>query len=243
MNNFSTYQDSAVTKTATYSSFYAQVFGWMTLGLVITGVVAFFIDLIVRNNPATLGVVAILTIPAIIIQLVLVLVLSFLAQKLNTFVAGTLFLVYSLVTGLTVGLIITQYALGAVAFAFGISALLFAGLALYGATTKRDLTGIGTLAIIGLFGVIIVSFLNLILFLFNSPLANGISMLLSYVIVGIFIIMIAVDAQKLKQLKMTAEQQGHGFSNLAVVGALQLYLDFINLFINILRIIGGNSRR
>lgn len=241
MNDF-TFQNSAVS-TSGYSSFYAQVFGWMTIGLVLTGIVAFIIDMLVRNNPASLGIISILTLPAVIIQLVLVLVLSFLAQRLNAFVAGIIFLVYSLFTGVTIGIIITQYSLGAVALAFGISALLFAGLAIYGSTTKRDLTGIGTLAIIALFGVIIVSFLNFLLFIFNSPLANGISMLLSYVIVGIFIILIAADAQKLKHLKAASEQSGQNFSNLAVVGALTLYLDFINLFISILRIIGNNSRR
>lgn len=238
MNN--TYYNQQTT-VSTQGAFAAQVYGWMTLGIVITAVIAFIIDLVTSRSSELLYLITILSLPAIIIQLVLVLVLSFLWQKLNGFVALALFLIYSAFTGITVGIIALNYSLNSIFLAFGISAAMFLILAAYGLITKRDLSRWRAVALFALVGIILVSIVNVVLLLLNSPLSNTLNALANYVIVIVFSVLIAADSAQLKNLAHQAELSGQGHTRYAVSGALMLYLDFINLFLSVLRITG--SRR
>jgi len=238
MNN-TLYNDSVSVQTR--GIFTAQVFGWMTLGITLTALVAFVVGYLGLQSQQILALVSVLSFPAIIIQLILVLALSFLLRKLSGTVAAVLFLAYSLFTGITVGVIAISYNVGSIFMAFGISAVMFFILAAYGLITKRDLSKWRAVAMFALIGIILVSVVNFILLLLNSPLFNALSAIINYAIVIVFSILIATDSNQLKNLANEAEASGQGYTKFAISGALMLYLDFINLFLSVLRITG--SRR
>lgn len=219
--------------------FTSQVFGWMTLGVIITALIAAFISFLASQSEQFLVLVAVLSFPAIIIQLILVLVLSFAWRKLNGITATILFLAYSAFTGITVGVIALSYSVGSLFLAFGISALMFLILAAYGLITKRDLSKWRAVGLFALVGIILVTFINIILLLLNSPLFNTLSALLNYAIVIVFSILIASDANQLNALANEADNNGQSYTKYAISGALMLYLDFINLFLSVLRITGS----
>lgn len=221
--------------------FTAQVYGWMTLGIILTALVAGLITFFGLRSESFLVIAAVSSFPAIIIQLILVLILSFLWQKLNGFIASILFVTYSLFTGITVGVIAINYSLSSIFMAFGISALMFMILSIYGLTTKKDLSKWGAVAFFALIGIILVSIINFVLLLINSPLFNTLNIIVNYAIVIVFSVLIASDSNQLKKLANQAELSGKGYTRYAISGALMLYLDFINLFLSVLRITG--SRR
>lgn len=233
------YQQNTV--ATNIGGFTSQVFGWMSFGVIITGIVAFFIVLLANQSLALYALFGILTIPAVIIQLILVLVLSFFRTKLNGAVAATLFIVYSGFTGITVGVVSASYNVSSVFMAFGIASFMFLVLAAYGSITKRDLSRIGSIAMFALFGVILLSVVNIFLFLFNSPLFRGLDIIINYLILIIFSVLIATDANQLRSFAHEAEVSGKGTTRYAITGALILYLDFINLFLSILRLTGSRD--
>lgn len=216
------------------ATFMAKVYGWMFTGLVITAIVSLVVatnDHLMKNL-LTPGVMIVL----ILLQLGAVLGLSALIHKISYGVAGAIFLAYSGLTGLTFAFIFQIYTAGSIAGTFFITAATFGGMSLYGFTTKRDLTTVGNLAFMGLIGIILASVVNWFI---------GSSMLywiVTYVGVAIFIALIAYDTQKLKRIgRQYALEHGDSMGKVALMGALSLYLDFINLFILLLRIFG--SRR
>lgn len=223
---------------ATNGTFTAQVFGWMTVGVFLTGVVAFIINILSSQSAQLLVLFSVLFFPVLIVQLILVVALSALGRRLNAALASILFIVYSLISGLTVGIIAINYTVSSLFVAFGISSLMFLVLAVYGLVTKKDLSRWQAVALFALFGVILVSIVNLVLLLLNSPLFNGLNAILNYVVVIIFSVLIASDANSLKRLAAEAEASGQGYGRYAIIGALQLYLDFVNLFIRVLSITG-----
>lgn len=223
---------------ATNGTFTAQVFGWMTIGVFLTGVVAFIINILSSQSAQLLVLFSVLFFPVLIVQLILVVALSALGRRLNAALASILFIVYSLISGLTVGIIAINYTVSSLFVAFGISSLMFLVLAVYGLVTKKDLSRWQAVALFALFGVILVSIVNLVLLLLNSPLFNGLNAILNYVVVIIFSVLIASDANALKRLAAEAEASGQGYGRYAIIGALQLYLDFVNLFIRVLSITG-----
>jgi hypothetical protein len=195
-------------------------------GLMLTALAAFIVEssnslanLILNNNIVFFGL--------IIVELALVFFLSIRIQKLSFGAALFTFLVYSLLNGLTISAIFFIYTASSIASVFVISALVFGIMALIGYTTKRDLTSIGNLALMALIGVIIASVVNL--FLKNGTL----SLVVSYLAVVIFVGLTAYDTQKIKRM---SESGASG--NMGIYGALALYLDFINIFLNLLRIFG-----
>ena len=203
-----------------------QAFSWMFGGLMLTALAAFIVEssnslanLILNNNIVFFGL--------IIVELALVFFLSIRIQKLSFGAALFTFLVYSLLNGLTISAIFFIYTASSIASVFVISALVFGIMALIGYTTKRDLTSIGNLALMALIGVIIASVVNL--FLKNGTL----SLVVSYLAVVIFVGLTAYDTQKIKRM---SESGASG--NMGIYGALALYLDFINIFLNLLRIFG-----
>lgn len=213
--------------------FFVRTYLWMSAGLILTLAVAAIVYLIVGNN-------ILLTLPlglilpfALLVEIVIVIILSWLYNKLSSFWAGFLFLVYSILNGLTFGLLALQFELSSVITAIFATSITFLVIALFGYFTKHDLTGMGTIAIFGLFALVIGTLINFIVYFINPTLADGIFWVLNYLGLAVFVVLIAFDNQKLKQMA----QMGSTNSQ-AIRGALMLYLDFINLFIRILYILG-----
>ena len=217
-----------------FSRFIRSVYAWMFCGLAITGVVAFgvsnnatLINLLVNNAFAFYGLM--------ILELILVFVISRGINRLSADTAIGLFLLYALLNGVTFSFIFLYYVGSSIALAFLVTAATFGAVSLYGYLTKRDLTGLGHFAMMALFGLIIASVANIF---FASQTLDWIT---SYAGVLIFTALTAYDTQKIKRLFYSLSQLPGSASKLAIIGALNLYLDFINLFLDILRI-GGKKR-
>jgi uncharacterized protein len=213
--------------TALAQQLLTHAFGWMFAGLLLTAGVA----TVVQTSP-TLTEFAQQNIFLLFIgQLGLVIVISGAIQRINATVALGLFFVYAATLGLTVGLIVQYYTGGSVATAFLSASAMFGAAAVYGATTKRSLASLGGILFMGLIGLIVASVLNLFL------QSNGISWIISLVGVGLFTALTAYDVQRIQAGDLAA---GTGsLEKGAVIGALRLYLDFINLFLFLLRLMGG----
>lgn len=207
-------------------AFMSRVYGWMFAGLSVTGLVALY----TASNPALLRQVMGARLLLIVAQLGVVFGLSALAHRLSGAVAAALFLAYSVLTGLTLSSIFLVYTGGSIGSALLMTAGAFATMSAYGTLTKKDLGAWSTFLIMGLVGVVIASVVQL--FVHSS--------LLSFVIacasVLVFAGLTAWDTQKLRRM-----YAGVGYSSaasLSIVGALMLYLDFINLFLALLRLFG-----
>lgn len=215
------------------STYMTKIYGWMALALTISGIVA----LVTSTNAALMN--RIYHNPGILIGLVigqfaLVFLISAGIRRISTAAASAAFIVYSVLNGFTLSYIFILYASSTIFTAFFITAGTFALFSIYGMTTKKDLTRLGSLLFMGLIGIILASLVNMF---FASSM---ITTVISYVAVLVFVGLIAYDTQRLKQLYY--ESNGSEVTrNLAIVGALILYLDFINLFLNILRILNDND--
>ena len=208
-------------------SIISQSYLWMTVGLAVTGVVA----AVIASSPAMLSFIfgnVIIFFGLLLVEIILVITLSAAIMRLPTGVAMTIFVVYAALNGLTLSGIFIAYTAASLASTFFITAGTFAIMGIYGYTTKRDLTRIGNLALMALIGLILASLVNL--FLQNT----AVYWVITYVGILIFVALIAYDTQKLKNLNASGETAGR----LSILGALMLYLDFINLFLLLLRIFG-----
>ncbi len=217
-------------QSAQVAAFMRGVYWWMFGGLAVTAVVA----LAIASSPATVGTlvrVPLLFWGVVILQLVLVVFLSARVAKLAPSTAGTLFLAYSALTGVTFSLILLAYTGASVASAFFVTAGMFGALAVYGSVTKRDLTGMGRFMFMGLVGLVLASIVSI--FWRNDAM----QFVMGVVGVLVFSGLIAYDSQRLRG--MALELQGGQAASYAIVGALSLYLDFINLFISLLRLFGN----
>lgn len=214
------------------STFLSKVYGWMSLGLLITAATAFGLyqtpdlQIYLLRYPFLILVFFLL-------ELGIVIYLSARIQSLSSSAALLAFLFYSLLNGITLSLIFLSYNIGDITGTFFITAGTFGIMSLYGYTTKRDLTSIGSLAFMALIGVILASLIN---FIFYS---ETLSWIITYAGVLIFVALTAYDTQRLKRIGSQATSENESFSRAAVMGALALYLDFINLFLFLLRIFGG----
>ncbi len=204
-------------------SFINKVFGLMTLGLLVTAFTAGYFA--THVPPQT---IVSLWLPVVIAEFVLVLVLSALAMKMPSFLALVSFIGYAVLNGITLSSVFFAYQLGSVGRIFFITAGTFGCMALIGATTKKDLTGLGSLCGMVLLGIIIASLVNIFL------KSTGLEFAMSILGVLVFVGLIAYDTQKLKQINAA----GFNHTGMAVLGALSLYLDFINLFLYLLRLFG-----
>ncbi len=214
----------------TAASFMAGVYRWMTLGLVVTAGVALY----TASNVQLAMTVARNIWPLVIVQFLVVLALSFMAQRISGPVAALMFIVYAGLTGLTLSGIFFIYTIGSIGTAFLITAGAFFALSLYGTVTKRDLSAWGTFLFMGLIGVVLASIVQ---FFWSSP---AFSFALSCATVVVFAGLTAYDTQKLRVLG--AQYAGTGLTSITIVGALNLYLDFINLFLALLRLFGDRRR-
>jgi FtsH-binding integral membrane protein len=209
--------------------FLVQAFGWMFAGLLITAAVAG----VVQSSPALSRLAGQALLLVIVAQLGLVFVISGAIQRLNATLALGLFFVYAATLGLTFGLIVQVYTGASVATAFLSASAMFGAAAVYGATTKRSLASLGGILFMGLIGVIVASVLNLFL------QSSQISWIVSLAGVALFTALTAYDVQRIQSGDLAA--QAGSVEKAAVLGALRLYLDFINLFLFLLRLMG--SRR
>ena len=205
----------------------SHAFGWMFAGLLLTAAVA----AAVQSSP-TLTDFALRNVLFLFIgQLAVVWIISGAIHRLSATLALGLFFVYAATLGLTVGLIVQAYTTGSVVTAFLSASAMFGAAAIYGATTKRSLAGIGGILFMGLIGMLVAIVLNLFLH------SDGLSWLISIVGVGLFTVLTAYDVQRIQTGDIAAASGS--LEKGAVIGALRLYLDFINLFLFLLRLMGG----
>lgn len=218
--------------TTLINTFLGRVYGWMFAGLGVTALVAFG----VTSSPNLLAMLMqnpLLFWGAIIAEFLLVLAISARVQKLEPGVAMGLFLLYSALNGMTLSLVLLAYTGAAVAGTFVITAGMFGATALYGATTRRNLSGAGAYLFMALIGLILASVVGV--FWHSSVLQMAISVAGVLIFTGLT----AYDAQRLKTMALS--QPGDRTTSSTIVGALALYLDFINLFLFLLRLFGNRS--
>ena len=211
-----------------------KVYGWMALALIITGLTSYMVasspglmQMIFANRLVFWGMV--------IAELAIVFVISGRINRLSLVSATTWFVVYSVLNGALLSFIFMVYTQTAITEVFFITAGTFGAMALIGSTTKRDLTKLGGILFMALIGLIIASVVN---FFVQS---NTLDLIVSYVGVLIFVGLTAWDAQQIKRMLAMAPDAGEGAQKIALLGALNLYLDFINLFLYLLRIFGGRD--
>ena len=210
-----------------------KVYLWMTLALVITGFTAFGI----ASNPGIAYAIVtnrLLFWGLVIAEFGLVIGISGAINKLSAVTATLLFVLYSIVNGATLSVIFMAYTMSSIASVFFITAGLFGVMVFIGYTTKTDLTSIGKILFMALIGIILATIVNLFV---GSSMLN---MIVSYIGVVIFTGLTAYDSQKIKNMLYNADSMDEGMQKIALLGSLTLYLDFINLFLMLLRIFGGN---
>jgi len=213
--------------------FLAKVFNWMAIGLAITGVVAYFVA---ASGMARTLISSPIFFILVLAELGLVFFLSARIERIQPTTATGLFVGYSALNGVTLSLIFLAYTHTSIAATFVVTAGMFAAMAVYGMVTKRDLSGLGSFMFMGLIGLILASVVNI--FLQSSALYWAISAIGVLVFVGLT----AYDVQKIKNIGENGimTQGDAAIRKGAIIGALALYLDFINLFLMLLRFFGGS---
>lgn len=226
-----THQLSVQQAETIQASFMNKVYAWMTLALALTGFVAFR----AAQSEALMSMLISAPIGLIALFVVEIGIVWWLSANINTIssnLAIGLFLLYSALNGITLSLLLLVYTGASVASTFFITAATFGVMSAYGYFTKKDLSGWGNLLFMGLIGIIIASVVNMFL------QSNGMYYLISYVGVLIFVGLTAYDTQKLKRMSLEMDASSEEGRKGAIMGALALYLDFINMFIFLLRILG-----
>lgn len=222
--------NTAVAESARVTSFLSKAYGWMAIGLGITAVVA----MAVASSPAAVSLVfgnPLLRIGLFIVTIGMVWYLSARVSQIAPGTAALIFAVYSALMGVTLSGIFLVYTGGSIATTFMTTAGMFGALALYGTVTRRNLSGLGQFAFMGLVGVVIASIVGI--FWQNSMF----QFVLSVCGVLVFTALTMWDAQRLKAMALALPEGQTG--SYAIVGALKLYLDFVNLFLFLLRLFGG----
>jgi FtsH-binding integral membrane protein len=215
------------------NDFVRSVYNWMAIGLGLTGFIAYYVSTsnsfitYIRTNPIVL-------IGLIIVELGLVFAISGMIQRISAGTATALFVVYSALNGVTLSFIFMVYTASSIFSTFFVCGGTFVACSIYGWTTKRDLTSFGGFLLMGLFGIIIATVVNMFV------RSSGMSMIISYLGVLVFVGLTAYDTQKIKNMALTQPSgvDGAVIRKGAILGALSLYLDFINLFLMLLRIFG-----
>jgi len=219
------------------NEFVRSVYNWMAIGLGLTGFVAFYIShsvtmlKLIFGNPFLFFIL-------IIGELALVFSISGMMNRISARTATFLFILYSILNGLTLSFIFLAYTKTSIANTFFICAGTFIACSIYGWSTKRDLTSLGSFFFMGLIGIIIASLVNMFI------RSSGLSLMISYIGVFVFIGLTAYDTQRIKDLALTCpiDADASVIRKGAIIGALTLYLDFINLFLMLLRILGQRER-
>jgi FtsH-binding integral membrane protein len=211
--------------------FMVRVYNWMAAGLAITGFMAFYVS----SSPAMMNILfgnPIVPIILIIAQIGLVFWLASRVMQMSVSQATGVFLLYAGLTGVTFSTLFVVYTSASITSTFLVTAGTFGAMSLYGYTTKKDLTSWGSFLFMGLIGLIIASVVNM--FMQNSMMST----IISYVGVLIFVGLTAYDTQKIKEMNIIGNEGTDEDTKEAIQGALTLYLDFINLFLMLLRLMG-----
>ncbi|MFO7963562.1 MAG: Bax inhibitor-1/YccA family protein [Desulfobacterales bacterium] len=218
------------------NSFIRSVYNWMALGLGLTALVAFYVanteslTRIIYSNPIVLF-------GLIIAELALVFTISARVQRMKASTATGLFILYAALNGATLSFIFLVYTAASITSTFVVCAGTFLACSIYGMTTQRDLTSLGGFLFMGLIGIIIASVVNMFI------RSSGMTMIISYIGVFVFVGLTAYDTQRLKNMALTQPEglEAGVIRKGAILGALSLYLDFINLFLMLLRILGNRE--
>ena len=212
-------------------TFIQRVYGWMAAGLALTGVVAW----VVANDPDMVRAIVMNRIAfwaLLILELAMVWILTAAIGKMSVGIATSMFLVYAGVNGMTLSVIFLAYTQESIAVTFFVTAGTFGAMCVYGMATKRDLTSVGSFCFMALIGLILASVVNM--FLKSSALY----WVTTYAGILIFVGLTAYDAQKIKQMHAASVEGSDEAKKGSILGALALYLDFINLFLLLLRLFG-----
>ena len=223
---------AALPITDRVTAFLSAVYGWMCIGLALPATTAWFI----ARSPTIVSAIAanrLLFWGLMIAQLGIVFVLSARVQRLAASTAALLFILYSALTGVTMSFVLLAFTGESVATTFLVTAVMFGGFAVHGTVTRRSLAGLGQFLFMGLMGVVLASIVGMF---WHS---DGLQFVVSFIGVIVFTGLAAYDAQRLKAMALTTPEGQIG--SYAILGALALYLDFINLFLFLLRFTG--SRR
>lgn len=207
---------------------YYRMFLWLFVGLLITFISGYSLSL---NKELLYSILVIGLIPIIIIEILIAIFMGLRIKKMNPITAKICYIIYSVTTGITFGTIFLEYKLLSIMSIFLVSAIMFALLAIYGYTTKKDLTKFSTILVVALISMIVVSILNLLVFK-----STTLELLLSILSIFIFLGYIAYDMRNIKYLMNSL-----GEEKASIYGAFQLYLDFINLFIRLIELFGKNK--
>lgn len=209
-----------------------KVYTWMALAMAITGITAYG----VATSPAILEMIfgnRIVFFGLIIAEFALVFGVSGMLNRISLATATLMFIAYSVINGAVLSIVFLLYTMESIGQVFFITAGTFGAMALLGYTTKKDLTGMGQMLFMALIGVIIATVVNM--FVGSSTMQT----IISYVGVLIFVGLTAYDSQKIKHMLSSFEYADESAQKLALVGSLTLYLDFVNLFLYLLRIFGN----
>lgn len=214
--------------------FMSRVYGWMTVGIALTGVISYQISQNEGVAQTILGNRAIFY-GLIIAQLVAVFGLAMLIRRINSYVAAAVYLLYATLTGATLSVIFFVYTQSSIAQVFALTSFAFAGLSSFGAITKRDLGPVGSFCTMGLFGLVGFGLLSL----FFPSMMTGVADRV-YGVVGVIVFsgLTAYDTQRIKAMNIIGNEGTDEDRKEAIFGALTLYLDFINLFLSLLRLFG-----
>ena len=210
-------------------SFFTKVYLWMFIGLLVSAGVSYYTSI----NKELLSLLASSYIFVVLIEFGVVIALTALIKKVSPTVAKILFIIYSALNGFTLASIFMVYKLDSIVMIFLGAALLFILLAIYGYVTKTDLTKFGKVLFIGLIAIIIMSIINM--FVGGSSFGSVIAI----ISIMIFLGLTAYDMQKLERIYYSYENDANMLDKIAIYGALDLYLDFINIFIELLRLFGN----
>jgi FtsH-binding integral membrane protein len=216
---------------AAQRTFMARVYGWMTIGMLATALVAMVVassktltDLFIRNPGMRIGL--------IIVSFAVAMGLSFAIRSIPAVLAAVLFIFYSVLTGIMLSVVLLVYTQTSVASTFFVTAGMFGAMSVIGYTTKKDLTSMGGYLLMALIGLVLASIVNIFM------QSSGLYWLCTFAGVLIFTGLTAYDTQKIKESYSSGEYGSSAFERTAIFGAFVLYLDFINLFLYMLRLLG-----
>lgn len=236
MNYYNRPDDVTINDVRSQSAFAVlmrKVYVWMTLAMAVTGLTAYYVasdpELIYKLFAQSSAPMWIL----IIAELGLVMIISSAINRLSFATAGLLFILYSVLNGVTLSVIFLAYTLSSIATTFFVTAGTFGAMSIFGYTTRRNLSGLGRILIMALIGLIIATLVNIFV------KSSGLQAILNYIGVLVFVGLTAYDTQKIKLMfQQDGGEVNESTQKLALLGSLTLYLDFINLFLYLLRLLG-----
>ncbi len=227
-------QQSTYTFESAVAATMRKVYLWMTFALIISGLAAWY----VASNPTLLAAVlgnSTLLIVMAVVEIALVLGISAGINRLSPTAATIMFILFSIINGVTLASIFVVYTMSSIASVFFITAGTFAAMAVIGYTTKKDLSGWGRFLLMAIIGLIIATVVNIFV------KSTGLYMILNYVGVLLFVALTAYDTQVIKRMLQEADGNDEVMQKIGIISALTLYLDFINIFIRLLAIFGNRD--